>query len=302
MLDAKIKKTGVCIPNTFVTNDDLSKVMDTNHDWIYQRTGIAKRAIAKDESLLDLTKKAVIDLALNDEEFQSVDAIIIASMSFELKSPGLSSLIQNEFNFRDDIMCFDINVACSGYVYAFDIARTYIKSGIYKNVLVIGADKMSNIIDPLDRSTAILFADGVSCSLLTADEKEHVLFRYMNTTGNKEPLQCVDKLEMKGQDVFRFAVGINGNCLDMVDKEIGIENVDYFLFHQANVRIIDNLIKKYKLDESKVIKNIENLGNTSSASVGILLNDIKENIKEGDVVMMTGFGSGLTYGCLVYKH
>ncbi|MGL5020663.1 MAG: beta-ketoacyl-ACP synthase 3 [Mycoplasmatales bacterium] len=302
MLDIKILKTGKYIPDTYVTNDDLSHVMDTSHEWIFQRTGIAKRAIAKNMSLLKMTKYAIQNMNLTDEELKSVDSIIVASMSFEDKSPGLSAQIQDKFDFNDNIMCFDINVACSGFVYAVDIASAYIKSEIYKNVLVIGADKMSNIIDPLDRGTAILFGDAVSCVLIGSDTQKHVINRVMNTKGSREEIYCEDKLIMAGQDVFRFAIASITNCLENVKKDMDLEDVDYFLFHQANERIIDNVIRKFKLDENKVIKNIKNSGNTSSASIGILLDDIFKDVKKGQTILMIGFGSGLTYGSILYKH
>jgi len=302
MLDIKILKTSKYIPDTFVTNDDLSKVMDTSHEWIFQRTGIEKRAIAKDQTLLEMIDKAINNMYLSAEEINNVDAIIIASMSSEERTPSLSAQVQSLYNFRNDITCLDINVACSGFVYALDIASAYIKSKICNNILVIGADKMSNIVDQTDRSTAILFGDGVSCALVGSDEKLHLLKRLMNTRGSRAELYCEDKLVMSGQDVFRFAVNSIGMCLENAESEIDIQNIDYFLFHQANERIIDNIVRKFKLNENKVIKNIKNTGNTSSASVGILLDDIFSQLSENQTVLMVGFGAGLTYGSILYKH
>lgn len=302
MLDIHITKTGKYLPNTYVTNHDLEKIMDTNDEWIFSRTGIKKRTLAKDDTVLSMAVKAIEKMDLTDEEIKSVDLIVVASMSQELITPSVSQLLQSEFAFRKDIQCFDLNVACSGFVYAIDVAHNFIKSGNIKNAIVIGADKMTNVVDPNDRATAILFADGASSAFITSTETPSILHRYFTTTGSTEELLCEDKLVMNGQEVFKFATHAVGKCLAKIDNEIGIDNVDYILLHQANQRITNNIIKKYKLSEEKVLSNIQNIGNTSSASVGLLLDDLFPNIKKGDKVAMIGFGAGLAYASIVYQH
>lgn len=302
MLDIHIEKTGSYIPKTVVTNDDLSKIMDTSDEWIFPRTGIKERTISKEKDVFEMALAAVENMNLTPEEIKSVDLIVVATMSYENATPGVAQLLQAAIGCKNEMQCFDINVACSGFVYGLDITNNFMRSGAIKNAIVVGVDKMTNVVDPLDRGTAILFADAAGCAFLSASEETTIEHRYFNTSGSKEALFCKDKLYMNGPEVFKFATSAVGNCLNMIDKEIGIENVDYLLLHQANQRITNNVIKRYKLDESKVICNIEKIGNTSSASVGLLLDEVFPKLKKGDKVAMIGFGSGLAYGSIVYTH
>lgn len=302
MLDIHIKKTGKYIPTTVVTNYDLEKIMDTNDEWIYTRTGIKQRTVGVNDTVVSMAVKAIEKMQLTETEKDTIDLIVVASMSHELITPSVSQLLQNELGLNTDIQCFDLNVACSGFVYALDIVHNFMKSGNIRNAIVVGADKMTNITDPNDRGTAILFADAASAAYIESRETPSILHRYFNTNGSINELICIDKLQMNGQEVFKFASHSVGNCITKIDEVIGIENIDYILLHQANQRITNNIIKKYKLEPSKVISNIENIGNTSSASIGLLLDDVYPQLKTGDKVVMIGFGAGLAYASLVYQH
>ncbi len=287
---AKITGLEVYLPENIMTNDDFAKYLDTSDEWISQMTGIKERRIENELSLLEMIHQSLDKF--DQGSLDNVDAIIVSSMSNDFKSPSLAAMVTKKV--PSTSICFDINSACSGFVYGLEIADNFIKSNNYKKVLFIAAEKMSNLLNMDDRNTAILFGDGVCSVILEASENKHVSDTYFKSLGNIEDLVVYDKLEMMGKNVFKFAVRSVGECLETVN----INEIDYFVFHQANIRIIDTIIKKYNLDADKVLTNLENFGNTSSASIGILLSEYK--FKPGEKVMLVGFGAGLSYGSLVY--
>ncbi len=279
-----------------VTNEDLSKVMDTSDEWIVKRTGIKQRHISKNLLMDDVIEH------IKGIDASGIDGVIVTSMSNLDLAPTISSQIACEMQL-DNCLCFDLNAACSGFVYALIVANGLIVAGTCKRILIVSAEKMSNIIDPQDRGTAILFGDGISSVIVNAGSG--ILENsYFNTIGpNHSLIKKHDQwLTMEGQKVFKFATNAISDAINnsILKSDYKLEEMDYFLFHQANMRIIRNIVKKYQLDENKVICNIEEVANTSSASIPILLSSL--DLKAGDKVFMVGFGAGLAYGSTIYIH
>lgn len=286
----RIEQIATYIPDNAVSNDDLSKIMDTSDEWIVKRTGIKSRNWAS-ESILEMTNKVLAKL-----ETTEFDAIIVTTMSNLNIAPSLSSMCAKNLKLTD-CMCIDLNAACSGFVYALNVAEGLLATG-FKNVLILSVEKMSSIIDKSDRSTAVLFGDGAVATVLS-DKGNKLIHKYNQTNNDNLSLTKFEDeyLKMNGQAVFKFATKTIGDCIANYGQ---IDNIDYFVFHQANKRIIDNVVRKYKIEKSKVVINLEHVANTSSSSIPLALSDIE--LKTGDMVMMIGFGAGLSSGCLVYKH
>ncbi|WOO89963.1 beta-ketoacyl-ACP synthase 3 [Mollicutes bacterium LVI A0078] len=286
----RIEQIATYVPDNVVTNDDLSKVMDTSDEWIVKRTGIKSRNWTQ-ESIEEMASKVLAKL--DDNKF---DAIIVTTMSNLNIAPSLSSMCAKTLG-QTDCMCIDLNAACSGFVYGLNVAEGLLATG-YQKVLLLSVEKMSSIIDKSDRSTAILFGDGAVATVLSSDGND-LVYKYNQTNNDNLSLTKFegDYLKMDGQAVFKFATKTIGDC---IDKYGSIDDIDYFVFHQANKRIIDNVVRKYKIDRSKVVMNLEHVANTSSSSIPLALSNV--NLKSGDMVMMVGFGAGLSSGLVVYKH
>lgn len=292
----KIEKIVRYLPPQVYTNDDLAKIMDTSDEWIEKRTGIKERRWS-DVSIEDMTA-----MCLDQYDNQvKLDGIIATSMSTINNAPSLSAQVAKYLN-QTDTMCIDLNAACSGFVYGLQVANGLLLTGM-KNVLIVASEKMTNIIDKTERGTAILFGDGVCAVLVTASEKESITNFYAKTLGENQSLvkKANGYLEMDGPAVFKFATNALYDCLKTtIAQGVDLKTIDYFVFHQANKRIINNVVRKYQLDASKVTINIEKFANTSSASVPLALSEI--DLKHGDKVLMIGFGAGLSYGSLLYTH
>ncbi len=288
---SKIESIKTYVPDNIITNEYFEKYLDTSDEWIYTMTGINERRFEDKLDLQGMIKQCI--KKHNHSDLSNIDAIIVSSMSNNMKSPSLSAMIASEVN--EDCICLDINAACSGFVYGLEIIDKLIISNSYKKVLFICAEKMSNILDLNDRNTAILFGDGVSSLIISCDEKQHLSHPKFKSISNIDDLNVYQNLDMKGKNVFKFAVSSVIDCLNSVD----VDTIDYFIFHQANIRIINTIIKKYKLDPNKVLTNLDRYGNTSSASIGLVLNEHKFN--SGEKIMMIGFGAGLSYGSIVYE-
>lgn len=286
----KIVEIKSYVPDTPYTNDDLAKYMDTSNEWIVKRTGIESRNWT-DETIEEMARKCISQI-----ETKEVDAIIVTSMSSIDSAPSLSAKCTKYIG-GEHSMCIDLNAACSGFVYGFEVAEGLLATG-FKRVLLLSIEKMSSVIDVNDRSTAILFGDGACATILEAGGN-NLLFKYNRTTPDDSVLikSKGEYLKMDGQAVFKFATKTVAECLEAYGN---IEDIDWFVFHQANKRIIGNIIRKFKIDNSKVIINIEKIANTSSASIPLALSELK--LEPGDKVMMVGFGAGLSTGCVVYEH
>ncbi|WP_157146736.1 beta-ketoacyl-ACP synthase III [Brachyspira pilosicoli] len=325
-MKACIKNLSSYLPENILTNYDLEKKLDTNNDWIVTRTGIEERRIAdKNESSANMAIKAVKKLIEKNENISDADAVIVATSTKSYTFPSTAGLIQKEFNIKNSCLAFDISAACSGYIYALNTAASLVESGECKKVLIVATEKCSDIINWEDRSTAILFGDGVSAALIETreDDESGVIIAtdigsepndeilIVKGGGSAEPItekNVEDKLNsisMEGTEVFKKAVTTFDETIRKTVKSANLElnNLNLIITHQANTRIMNAVAKKLGLDDSKFYVNIQKYGNTSAASVGIAFTEAfeKNAINKGDYVLLTAFGAGLTWGSTLIK-
>ena len=317
-MTTKIIGTGSYVPAQIVTNDDLSKIVETNDQWIRSRTGIGERRIATDDSTSDMAakaaKKAIEQAGIDPAQ---IDLIILGTSSPDYCFPNGACEIQAKVG-AVNAACFDISSACTGFVFALSTAHAYISSGLYKTALVVGADLLSKLVDWTDRSTCVLFGDGAGAAVVTAAEngiiglnmhsngaKGGVLTCGSRSTGNfllgKKPE--LGYMTMDGQEVFKFAVKSVPTAIETLlhNNSMDINDVDKFILHQANVRIIESVAKRLKADKDKFPVNLNEYGNTSSASIPILLDELNRNgsLKQGEKLVLAGFGAGLSWGSIL---
>jgi len=314
-MSIKITGTGRGIPERCVTNDEIAGFLDTDDEWIVSRTGIKTRYICSYESLTVLStiaskqalEKAGVDIS-------DIDMIICSTLGGDYRTPSLACCVAEQIEAK--CPAFDINAACTGFIYALDVASAYITPGKAKNILIICAEMMSTLVDWNDRNTCILFGDGAAACVVskgnalkyislsaTADTSILNMPSYNINSPYKGKKEEKRFLHMQGQDVFKFAVGIVEPDLKeaLETLDMAIREIDYFILHQANKRIIDTIRKKLKQPENKFPVNIGKYGNLSSVSIPLLLYEMLEEgkIKTGDVLFMSAFGAGLTSGSCV---
>lgn len=312
-----ILSTGRGIPKRKMTNDDIAEFLDTSDEWIFSRTGIHERGICMDETLTDLSteaaEKALKKAGVSPAE---LDYIICATVSGDYLSPSLACCVQQ----RIGASCpsFDVNAACSGFVYALDVADGYFARGRAKKILVVAAEQISRLVDWNDRSTCVLFGDGAGAVVLGEGEGllsisltskgEPAVLNVPNINGNlpdrhREAPATV--LSMNGQEVFKFAVNAMCKGLRNTISDAGLTegDIDWVIPHQANTRIIDFAKSKLGIDPERFYVNIDRYGNTSAACIPIALDEMIENgmLKKGDLIAMCAFGAGLTSGSAVIK-
>ena len=324
MQNVKIIGTGFYVPKKVLTNEDLEKMVDKNHEWIITRTGIAERHIAEDnETTSDIAAKAALK-ALKNANIKpgEIDLIIVATNSQDMIFPATACLVQKKIK-AVNAATFDLQAGCTGAVYALITAWQYITTGFYDNALIIGAETLSKLVDWTDRNTCVLFGDGAGAAVLKADREKGILSGCLKGDGSNDDLiiipaglskypashETVEKrmhyVKMKGNEVFKLAVKhMKRTTMKTFGKcNLSVEDVACFIPHQANIRIIHALTRVLKIDKDKVFVNLNKYGNTSAASVMIALDEaVKEGkIKNGDIVVLTAFGAGLTYGTIVLK-
>lgn len=298
--------TGRCLPANVVTNDDLSKIVDTNDEWISSRTGIKSRYfVDENQSNLDLATEAARMAILNAGIDKSeLGAVVLATVKSDYLVPSMACMVQKRLDLPTDIPCFDINAACSGFMYGLQIARGLIMQNEKKYALVIGSETLSRIMDMTDRGSCILFGDGSGAAVIElTDSYEYV--SVLGAEGNDEVLFCPNGngdrlLSMLGSDVFKFAVSTVPKTINAIldKKNMTADDIDLFVCHQANIRIIESVAKRLKQDMSKFYVNVDRFGNTSSASIPIALSEMNDQgmLKKGMKIIAVGFGAGLTWG------
>lgn len=317
--------TGYELPENIITNRDLEKFIDTDDLWIKTRTGIHERRKAStDIHTSHLCAKAA-KMALEDAGITAaqVDLIIVATSTPDMIFPATACLVQDLIG-AEKAAAFDLEAACTGFIYSLAVGQQFVATGMYKTVLVIGGETMSRVVNWGDRGTCILFGDGAGAAVLQeVPENYGILANYLGADGSgadllKIPaggsarpatLETVEKnehfIQMAGNDVYKFAVKIMGDAAIEVLNRANLtkEQVDLLIPHQANTRIIDAAVKRLGLSNDKVIVNITRYGNMSSASIPIALHEAKQSgkIQRGDVVVMVGFGAGLTWGSSVAR-
>jgi len=320
MVGVKISGIGSARPETILTNDGLAKIVETSDEWITTRTGIKSRYISNGISTTDLAveaaKKAMAEANISAKD---IDMIIVATLTPDLFMPSAACMVQIELG-AINATAFDIGAACSGFVYASKIATNAIRCGTEKIVLVIGAEVLSKVVDWKDRNTCVLFGDGAGAVVYEATDVNKVLSIYTQSAGNINALSldgfpvknCFTEaaepktesyIKMDGREVYKFAIAVVPLCIEKVleNTEFTVADVDHFILHQANERILDTAAKKINIDKSKFFKNLDKYGNTSAASIPIALDEAKANFKAGDKIIMVGFGGGLTWGSILFE-
>nr|WP_294494663.1 beta-ketoacyl-ACP synthase III [uncultured Mediterraneibacter sp.] len=315
----KICGTGSYVPPHVMDNDDLARIVDTNDEWIRERTGIGKRHIAEDETTSYMAGQAALRaVSQSGIDPEEIDMILVATSSSETVFPCAACEVQRIIG-AVHAVGYDLNAACTGFVLAFNTAQAYISAGFCKTVMVIGADSMSNLLDWTDRGTCILFGDGAGAVILKAAEGEPV-YMAAHSDGKKGPaLTQLSRhrkdweneqnkesyLHMDGQGVFKFAVRKVPEIIEEVleEAEMNLEDIDYFVLHQANKRIIEAAAKRLKVPIDKFPMNLEEYANTSAATVPILLDEMARGnmLCEGQKIMLAGFGAGLTWAACLFE-
>jgi 3-oxoacyl-[acyl-carrier-protein] synthase-3 len=299
---------GYYVPEDVLTNFDLEKMVDTSDEWIVTRTGIKERRVAKKESLLDMAEKAsrmALDMAKVSP--QDIDAIILATLTPELGFPASACLLQGKLESKRGF-AFDISAACSGFLYGLEVARGLIEGNGLKKVLLVGAEKLSSIVNWQDRSTCVLFGDGAGAVVVSDEGEGEILASVMRSDGNAWEILYAERcgyINMKGRELFKLAVkSMEEVCLEVLQKAgLSVEQIDLFVPHQANIRIMEALAERLNLSMEKVYSNIHKYGNTSAASIPIALTEayLEGKLKRGNLVLMTAMGGGLTWGATLIR-
>ncbi|ELC8430546.1 beta-ketoacyl-ACP synthase III [Clostridium perfringens] len=323
MKNAKMIGFGLYTPKNLVENERLQEFLETSDEWIRTRTGIERRYISLDENTSDLaveaSKKALSQAKLSAEE---IDLIIVATVTPDNFTPSTACIVQDKLGAKN-AWAFDINAACTGFIYALKLGRSLIISGEANNALIIGAETLSKALNWEDRGSCVLFGDGAGATVLTSTEEDcGIKCVNVKSDGSKGdslviqglPLNSPFKdgrevsenyINMNGREIFKFATKVmEESIVEILEKEnIKIEDIAAIIPHQANLRIIDYVVKRLGIPREKFITNLQNYGNTSGASIPIALcESIDEgNLKKGDNIIMVGFGGGLTWGAALIK-
>lgn len=309
----KLRGTGRCVPANTVTNDDLAQLVDTNDAWITARTGIRSRYRCTAETHTDLcvnaARAALKKAGVSPAE---IGACIVATVSADTVVPSAACMLQKALGLPEDTPCFDLNAACTGFVYALHTMECLLNAAPRKFGLVVGAEALSKVVDWTDRSTCILFGDGAAAAVVECREGWPSIGAVLGSRGNDTLLRLPglgrgepNVLSMEGTQVFKFAVETVPACMDAVLAKSGltIDDIDFFVFHQANARIIDLAVRKYRIPPEKYYKNIDHYGNTAAASVPLVLSELEDQgrIGPGSRLLMVAFGGGLTWGGAVLE-
>ncbi len=320
VLNARILGTGSYLPEKMVSNTDLSKIVDTDDEWIFSRSGIRNRHIAAEsQTTSDMALQAAIK-ALEAAEVQpaSLGGIIVATTTPDLTFPSTAALVQAKLGIETTCLAFDIQAVCSGFVYALATANGFFKAGADKPFLVIGAEKMSSILNWDDRTTCVLFGDGAGAVVLgpTSDNSDGILSTHLHADGRySEMLQTaggpsssgdVGHLTMQGREVFKFAVdAMSGAVKEALQaNNLSADDIDWMVPHQANIRIIEATAKKLDMPMSRVVTTLENQGNTSAASIPLALDHAvrSQDIQRGQTLLLEAMGGGFTWGAALIRY
>ena len=312
----KIIGTGHCVPEKVITNDMLAQMVDTSDEWITTRTGIKERHVLSHESLLDLALGAG-RAALENAGYPEIDALIVSTLQGDYISPSMSCLAADALELSP-ARVIDVNMGCSGFIYALDLAHAYICSKKAKNVLIICAEAMSRYIDWSDRSICVLFGDGAGAAIVSGDGDEPYISLTSRGSVNEICAPCQrpfppfgrnpafpDKFFMNGGEIYKFAVeSVVRDITELLSKNgINADVPSAFLLHQANIRIIHAIAQRMGLSADKFPENVSRFGNTSSASLPMLLDEVNRSgrIRRGDTIVLSAFGSGLATGAALLK-
>ncbi len=319
-MTTKIIGIGSYVPDTVVTNQDLMKFLDTDDAWIREMTGICERRVSKDMGTcglaIEAAKRAIDDAGIDPKE---IDLIVLATSSGDRAFPAAAMDVQAAIG-AVNAVGFDITAACSGFIFGLHIAHSFFAAGIYKTALIIGAETLSKVVDWTDRGTCILFGDGAGAAVVRASETG-IIRTLMGSDGTKGwTLECQARnlgncvngikpelgfMKMDGKEVFKFAVRKVPEIVAQIleDAQMDPEEIKYFVLHQANFRILEAASRRLKVPMDRIPVNIDRYGNTSAASVPILLDELKRDgkLERGDKLVLAGFGSGMTWGATLLE-
>ena len=309
----KLRGLGRCVPAQSVTNDDLAKTVDTSDAWITARTGIRSRRRCTEETHTELcvtaARRALAQAGITPAD---IGACIVATVSADTIVPSAACMLQRDLGMPEDTPCFDLNAACTGFIYALHTMECLLNAAPRKFGLVVGAEALSRVVDWTDRGTCILFGDGAAAAVVECRAGWPVIAAVPGSRGDDRLLRLPglgrgepNVLSMEGTQVFKFAVETVPACMDAVLAKAGLtaEDIDFFVFHQANARIIDLAVRKYRIPPEKYYKNIDHYGNTAAASVPLVLSELYEQgrIGPGSRLLTVAFGGGLTWGGAVLE-
>ncbi len=318
MIYSRIVGTGSYLPEKVLTNHDLEKMVETNDQWIQERTGIKKRHIVADnETTTDLAfnaaERAIEAAGISNDD---IDLIIVATTTPTRIFPSTAALVQQKLNISG-CPAFDVQAVCTGFIYALTVADKFIKSGSVKNALIIGAESLSRIVDWTDRNTCVLFGDGAGAVVIHASEETGILSTHIHSDGNYNELLSVPTgpgsvesdlspyIEMKGNDVFKIAVRTLSSIVDetLAANNLNKHDVDWLIPHQANIRIIQATAKKLSMSMDHVVVTVDEHGNTSAASIPLALDTAVRDgrIQRGEMLLLEAFGGGFTWGSTLLK-
>lgn len=300
-MKAQIFKTGSFIPEKRLTNYDLEKMVETSDAWITERTGIKERRIVeantKASDIAYLASKDIVD--------DDIDLIIVSTSTPDMVFPSTASILAEKLGLKN-VASFDISSACTGSLYALECGRFFIESHQYKKALIVASEASSKVIDWNDRSTCILFGDGAGACILKGNNEKGIIGSYFNTNGSLSSILTLSgTIHMKGKEVFKYAVLYMIEAIEMLLKKTGfkISDISLFIPHQANLRIINLLAKRLKIDEERLFINLHKYGNMISASTLVALDEAHKGkrIKDGDLVLLVGVGGGLSWGSMLIR-
>ena len=313
MSGIKICGMGHYAPPKLMTNEDLTKIVDTSDEWITTRTGIKTRHHCVEETHSDMCREAA-RMALKNAGVapEEIGACIVATLTPDYLAPSAACLVQRDVGLPHDTVCFDLNGACSGFLFAMHTMECLLAASPRKYGLVIGAEMLSRFINWQDRGTCVLFGDAAGAAVVEWSEEYESIHALLGCHGDSDMLGVTGaghadppQIFMHGQPVFKFAVTAVPWCIDQVLARNGrtVDDVDFFVFHQANARIIDLAVRKYRIPEEKYYKNIERYGNTSAASIPTVLSELAQQgrVGSGSRVLLMGFGGGLTWGAALVE-
>lgn len=311
MPKASLVSIAAYAPAKILTNLDLEKMVETSDEWITKRTGIKQRRIAQDEDTSDLgTKAARSAIERANLRAKDIDAVICATISPDhFCMPSTACKIAKNLGINS-VTAFDISAACTGFIYLLELAKSLIESGSKKNILIIGAEKLSKIVDWTDRTTCILFGDGAGAAVVSADSKNEIIDVHTAADGNYAELLITPGgeekfIKMSGNEVFKVAVQtLTKDVVEILEKnKIPSDKIDLFIPHQANLRIIEAVKQRLNFSDEQCVITVGKYGNTSSASIPMAMNDAYEagRLKNGDLILLDAFGGGFTWGSALLK-
>jgi len=306
MTGIKILSTGSCVPRKIMTNDDLAQIVDTSDEWIQKRTGMSERHFVGDgEDQVYLSEMAAREaIERSGINKSDIGVVIVCTVSGEYYSPSTACLLQSRLGLEHGIIALDVSAGCSGFIFGLETVRALMLARNAKAGLVVGAEVLSKKLDMTDRTTCVLFGDGAAAAVVALDERPY--FSEIGVDGDEEMINIKvsdGRIHMDGQGTYKFAVGTVPEVIERVVEKAGLtyDDIDHYVLHQANLRIIESIAKKVKQPMEKFVVNIEKYGNTSAASVGLALDEAyKTNrIKDGDRTLLCAFGAGRTWGTVI---